>query len=59
MGFNYFLVFFPFPLFFQEALDNMVIKLDLAQKRWQEQATNIHFEHKQKLMEFGLNPLDI
>ncbi|KAJ8035449.1 hypothetical protein HOLleu_22677 [Holothuria leucospilota] len=50
---------FSYESMMQEALDNMVIKLDLAQKRWQEQATNIHFEHKQKLMEFGLNPLDI
>ncbi|PIK59587.1 putative coiled-coil domain-containing protein [Apostichopus japonicus] len=50
---------FSYESMMQEALDNMVIKLDTAQKRWQEQATNIHFENKQKLMEFGLNPLDI
>ena len=43
----------------QEALDNLVAKLDAAKNRWTAEATHIHGVQKEKLLEFGLNPLDI
>ncbi|XP_033096753.1 coiled-coil domain-containing protein 153-like [Anneissia japonica] len=42
-----------------DALDNMVAKLDLAKNRWKNEATVIHAENKQRLLEFGLNPIDL
>ncbi|XP_038066290.1 coiled-coil domain-containing protein 153-like [Patiria miniata] len=42
-----------------EALDNLVLKLDTAKKRWEAEATHIHAVEKEKLLAFGLNPLDI
>ncbi|XP_072036084.1 dynein regulatory complex protein 12-like [Amphiura filiformis] len=48
-----------FEVMLHEALDNLVRKLDVAKKRWHDEATHIHMVNKQKLLEFGLNPLDI
>ncbi|XP_071958214.1 dynein regulatory complex protein 12-like [Antedon mediterranea] len=42
-----------------DALDSMVAKLDVAKSRWKNEATLIHAENKRRLIEFGLNPLDI
>ncbi|XP_030833678.1 coiled-coil domain-containing protein 153 [Strongylocentrotus purpuratus] len=43
----------------EEAMDNMVDKLNNAKIQWLDESRTIHMQHKQKLLEFGLNPLDI
>ncbi|XP_033641363.1 coiled-coil domain-containing protein 153-like [Asterias rubens] len=50
---------FSYENMLHEALDNLVLKLDAAKKRWTNEATHIHGVQKEKLLEFGLNPLDI
>lgn len=50
---------FSYENMLHEALDNLVLKLDTAKKRWETEATHIHTVEKEKLLEFGLNPLDI
>ncbi|XP_014350708.1 coiled-coil domain-containing protein 153 [Latimeria chalumnae] len=42
-----------------ESLDTLLAKLETAKFRWNDQATALHFQYKQKLLDFGLNPLDI
>ena len=48
-------------LFFhlQDALDNLVSKLDVARQKWEHESTMIQAKNKNTLLEFGLNPLDI
>ncbi|XP_022101342.1 coiled-coil domain-containing protein 153-like [Acanthaster planci] len=50
---------FSYENMLHEALDNLVMKLDVAKKRWEAEATHIHTVEKEKLLAFGLNPLDI
>jgi len=50
---------FAYENMLHEALDNLVLKLDAAKKRWEAEATHIHYIEKAKLLEFGLNPLEI
>lgn len=44
---------------FQEALDNLIHKIDLAKEKWEEKATLVQVNNKHLLMEFGLNPLEL
>ena len=44
---------------FQEALDNLQLKIVEAKKQWYNNTTTIHGKAKQVLLEFGLNPLYI
>ncbi|XP_072885976.1 dynein regulatory complex protein 12 isoform X4 [Hemitrygon akajei] len=41
------------------SLDLLLNELKKARLQWEKAATNLHAEHKKKLLEFGLNPLDI
>ncbi|XP_074833175.1 dynein regulatory complex protein 12 isoform X2 [Carettochelys insculpta] len=40
------------------SLDRVLSKLAAIQRCWEEEATALHLEHKEKLREFGLNPLE-
>ncbi|XP_051896023.1 coiled-coil domain-containing protein 153 isoform X1 [Pristis pectinata] len=42
-----------------DSLDLLLNKLEKARLQWEKAATNLHSEHKKKLLEFGLNPLEI
>ncbi|XP_078282855.1 dynein regulatory complex protein 12 isoform X2 [Rhinoraja longicauda] len=42
-----------------DSLDLLLNKMEKAGQQWEKAATNLHSEHKQKLLEFGLNPLEI
>ncbi|XP_032905603.1 coiled-coil domain-containing protein 153 isoform X1 [Amblyraja radiata] len=42
-----------------DSLDLLLNKMEKARLQWEKAATNLHSDHKQKLLEFGLNPLDI
>ena len=46
-------------LIFQEALDNLQLKIVEAKQQWYNNTTTIHGKAKQVLLEFGLNPLHI
>ncbi|XP_044852947.1 coiled-coil domain-containing protein 153 isoform X2 [Mauremys mutica] len=41
------------------SLDRVLSKLAAAQGCWEKEATAMHMEHKERLREFGLNPLEI
>ncbi|XP_072094270.1 dynein regulatory complex protein 12 isoform X2 [Mobula birostris] len=41
------------------SLDLLLNELKKARLQWEKAATNLHAEHKKKLLEFGLNPRDI
>ncbi|NXL96287.1 CC153 protein, partial [Alectura lathami] len=41
------------------SLDLVLAKMAEARQHWEEVATTISLEHKQRLQEFGLNPLEI
>ncbi|KAM7138146.1 dynein regulatory complex protein 12 isoform 1-T1 [Macrochelys suwanniensis] len=41
------------------SLDRVLSKLAAAQCCWEKEATATHVEHKERLREFGLNPLEI
>ncbi|GAB0199689.1 coiled-coil domain-containing protein 153 [Grus japonensis] len=41
------------------SLDLVLAKMAEASRRWEEVATTIAVEHKERLQEFGLNPLEI
>ncbi|CAI9738023.1 Hypothetical predicted protein [Octopus vulgaris] len=41
------------------ALDNLVFKMEKLKDRWEKQAKVIQARNKKKLLEFGLNPLDL
>ncbi|XP_050778026.1 coiled-coil domain-containing protein 153 isoform X2 [Gopherus flavomarginatus] len=41
------------------SLDRVLSKLAVAQDCWEKEATAMHMEHKERLREFGLNPLEI
>ena len=43
----------------QEALDNLIQKIDMAKEKWEEKATLVQVNNKHLLMEFGLNPLEL
>lgn len=47
------------PLFQQGSLDLVLAKMAEASQHWEEVGTTIAVEHKERLREFGLNPLDI
>ncbi|NWH23914.1 CC153 protein, partial [Grus americana] len=47
------------PLSHQGSLDLVLAKMAEASQRWEEVATTIAVEHKERLQEFGLNPLEI
>ncbi|XP_078055345.1 dynein regulatory complex protein 12 [Mustelus asterias] len=42
-----------------DSLDMLLNKLETARLQWEKTATSFHLEQKQKLLEFGLNPLEI
>ncbi|XP_072449589.1 dynein regulatory complex protein 12 [Chiloscyllium punctatum] len=42
-----------------ESLDLLLNKVEAARLHWEKTATSFHSEQKQKLLEFGLNPLEI
>ncbi|XP_067910484.1 dynein regulatory complex protein 12 isoform X2 [Heterodontus francisci] len=42
-----------------DSLDLLLNKLEMARRQWEKTATRFHSEQKQKLLEFGLNPLEI
>lgn len=42
-----------------EALDNLIQKIDHAKEKWEEKATLVQVNNKHLLMEFGLNPLEL
>lgn len=42
-----------------EALDNLIQKIDMAKEKWEEKATLVQVNNKHLLMEFGLNPLEL
>ncbi|NXC48024.1 CC153 protein, partial [Penelope pileata] len=44
---------------FHSSLDLVLAKVAEARQRWEEVGTAICLEHKQRLREFGLNPLEI
>ncbi|XP_025063422.1 coiled-coil domain-containing protein 153 [Alligator sinensis] len=41
------------------SLDGVLAKLASAKLRWEREATAIHMEHKERLRDFGLNPLEM
>uniref|UniRef100_A0A8C3H9K4 Dynein regulatory complex protein 12 n=1 Tax=Chrysemys picta bellii TaxID=8478 RepID=A0A8C3H9K4_CHRPI len=41
------------------SLDRVLSKLAAAQGCWKKEATTLHMEQKERLREFGLNPLEI
>ncbi|XP_067418863.1 dynein regulatory complex protein 12 [Emydura macquarii macquarii] len=41
------------------SLDQILSKLAAAQGCWEKEATALHLEHKERLREFGLNPLEM
>ncbi|XP_030394230.1 coiled-coil domain-containing protein 153 isoform X2 [Gopherus evgoodei] len=41
------------------SLDRVLSKLAATQDCWEKEATAMHIEHKERLREFGLNPLEI
>ncbi|KAL8173615.1 UNVERIFIED_CONTAM: hypothetical protein K2H54_010274 [Gekko kuhli] len=41
------------------SLDLLLSKLEAAKLGWEEEATALHLEYKDRLKEFGLNPLEI
>ncbi|XP_053126140.1 coiled-coil domain-containing protein 153 isoform X2 [Hemicordylus capensis] len=41
------------------SLDCVLAKLQSAKLSWEKEATSIHLEYKDRLKEFGLNPLEI
>ncbi|XP_072342466.1 dynein regulatory complex protein 12 isoform X1 [Scyliorhinus torazame] len=42
-----------------DSLDMLLNKLETSRLQWEKAATSFHLEQKQKLLEFGLNPLEI
>ncbi|POI28266.1 hypothetical protein CIB84_007985, partial [Bambusicola thoracicus] len=44
---------------FHDSLDLVLAKMADARQHWEEEGTTICLEHKQRLKEFGLNPLEI
>jgi len=40
-------------------MDKLVDKITQSKGKWEKQATAIQCKNKQKLLDFGLNPLDI
>lgn len=47
------------PFSHQASLDLVLAKLAGARQHWEEQGTAIALQHKQRLQEFGLNPLEM
>lgn len=43
----------------QDSLDLVLAKLAEARQHWEEQGTAVELQHKQRLQEFGLNPLEM
>ncbi|NWZ25074.1 CC153 protein, partial [Asarcornis scutulata] len=42
-----------------DSLDLVLAKLAEARQHWEEQGTAVELQHKQRLQEFGLNPLEM
>uniref|UniRef100_UPI00398F875F dynein regulatory complex protein 12 n=1 Tax=Pristiophorus japonicus TaxID=55135 RepID=UPI00398F875F len=42
-----------------DSLDLLLNKLEMARLQWEKTATSLHSEQKRKLLDFGLNPLEI
>ncbi|XP_067826838.1 dynein regulatory complex protein 12 [Heptranchias perlo] len=48
-----------YEIILHDSLDLLLTKLEAAKRQWEKAATSLHSEHKGKLLEFGLNPLEI
>ncbi|XP_015192897.2 dynein regulatory complex protein 12 isoform X2 [Lepisosteus oculatus] len=40
-------------------LDSLLTRLAESRRRWRDESTALHLQHKERLADFGLNPLDI
>lgn len=47
------------PVFPGETLDSLTSQLSVAEKGWKSKSTGLHQNHKDRLLEFGLNASDI
>ncbi|MGH0162535.1 UNVERIFIED_CONTAM: hypothetical protein FKN15_068663 [Acipenser sinensis] len=43
----------------QDTLDSLLSRLAESKLRWVDESTALHFNNKERLADFGLNPLDI
>ena len=45
--------------FFQDAMDNLIAKIDEGRRSWDDDATYLLAKNKQTLLELGLHPLEL